>query len=255
MGSHPRDIFLLKMPDEFCDNKQQDHGVLVLNGNSLGKAETFKKRFRNSYRKNELISVENGQRKGWQSFVHQFHLNPINSIVLIDNYVLQNANSGKNNLIALFKSLLPHELSTIFHILIIIDNRGQKFLKRRLKDIQTQIQNELQNDVAYPVEVCIATHGIDQNFHSRLLISNYHLIKTDHGFDLFHENGKVKFANEQEFVGMYYTLYHDEGEPEIKMVSEKLEYVKKVISQIDHELAAGTNIIAGECNNRLLDDF
>ena len=148
---------------------------------------------------------------------------------------------------------MPKELECNFHILIIIDNRESKFSYEKIDRIREDIQSGLSLTVDYKVEVCITSHSIDDEFHKRVLITNYHIIESDFGFDIF-ENAKVKKPTDPTFLGVYHTLFRDEGDAEIKRVWRKLKHAKEKIKNIGNP-NQGLDLLVGDCENRLLAEF
>ncbi len=257
LSNFPRDIFLLKKPKSFCDTAMEKFGVLTLKSDKLSEIDLLAKRKHKSYEKGE--ATDNNSLylfPGWESFVEKLKITPINSAVLIDNHLFNNYQSGKINVINLIGSILPQKLEAIFHLLLVIDNREVKFNEERLLKLNNEIKSELEEKVGYEVEVGIVTHSLDEEFHLRALITNYHIIKADYGFDCFDKKGTVKKSNEISTQSAYFNLKYDQGDPEIKLMSKKLKSVKKLISRIENsETKIITNLIVGNFHNRLLNDF
>ena len=254
LNEHPRDIFMLNVNDNARDALEAKYGILLLNENNLNKIDIFRNRFRKTTSKGENSKTqdENGKEfSGWTSFTRSFNLYPINSLILIDNYIFSNIKTGKSNLINLVSSILPKTLNVDFQILIVTNNSSGKFTYENISQIKNDLEkrfNEIRN---YNIKVCIITHT-HKEFHQRLLISNYHLIRSDYGFNLF-KDSTTMHSNEMEFLGNYYTLYHNEGEPEIKLVCKNLKAIKELIKK--HSSTNPVELLVGDCQNRLLDDF
>ncbi len=244
LSLYPRDIFLLDKDDEFCKNAMDRFGVIVINSNSLEKIQTLSKKYQKSFDKGEEYTVHKEGKKlqGWSAFTSNFNLAPLNSIVLIDNYIFNNINSGKENLLQLFGSLLPNTLESAFHILIVIENKDAKHSLNSLTPVHKYIEEELNKLVEYQVELCIVSHVYSEEFHNRILLTNYHLIKAQYGFDMF-RNSKVNRTDEPEFLSVYRTIDENEGDPEIKTAEKKLRLVQKLIKKINPE----TDLIIGNC--------
>lgn len=257
LSNYPRDIFLLDQNDQFCKDSMKKYGVLILNSNSINHIKNLSIRYSKDYEKNEDVTIKKGNQtfSGWIVFLEKvkFNIAPLNSMVIIDNFLFNHLESGKRNLLDLILSLLPKELDCTFHILIIIDNRKAKFNDKKLEEIKNDIQTELQLKQKYKIEVGIMSHGVDEKLHARLLITNYHFIRSEYGVDVFN-NGKVKKDNHQELLGVYHTLSIEGGDTEIKTVCRKLKYIKEKLTAVKN-LNQSTDIIVGECDNRLLRDF
>jgi hypothetical protein len=248
----PRDIFLLDKPKSFCDSRIDKYGVLVLSAESLSDVVILCKRQHKSYTKGD--ETDNNENIGWRSFIDSFELQPINSLVIIDNYIFNNENSGKNNLINLIGSLLPKNLEISFQVLIVIDNRSAIYNLERLEVLKNEIQHDLRNNVEYEINVGIVTHPLKQEFADRFLISNYHIIESSHGFDCYNNDGMATRDHQSTILSAFYTLRNSEGDPEVKLMCRKLKQVKKLVEG-NNIPNTSTNLLVGDCKNRLLSDF
>jgi len=264
LSHNPRDIFLLNEDDDFCENAMNKFGVFVVNCNSLEKIQLLSKKYQKSFEKGETYAFNKNNKKliGWSAFISNINVMPLNSIVLIDNHIFNNIDSGKENLLSLFGSLLPNKLNSTFHILIIIENRDARHSMDSLLSVHKEIEEKLNGLVDYTVEVCIISHPYSEEFHNRVLLTNYHMIKAQYGFDMFH-NKKVKRTDEPEFLSVYYTIDEKEGDSEIKTAEKKIRLVQKLVERID----AKTDLIIGNffsdndvpekrrVRNKLIDNF
>ena len=255
ISQHSRDIFMLNKSSCFCNRLMNQYGILTLCSETLSDVQWLSNRNYKSFNKDQPTLTNNNE-GAWKEFFAHYKLNPINSVVVIDNHLFNNLESGKRNLLSLIKAVLPNELETTFQILIVIDNREAKFNSDKLDKIVNEIETELKSSVEYNIAVGIVTHSINEEFHKRILISNYHFLSTDYGFDVFDEKGKAKKTNEIISSGAYFSLKHSSGDPEIILISRKLKEVKKLINKINTtNTKIATDIISGDCNNRFLNDF
>lgn len=258
LSNFSRDIFILDKSKSFCDSTKDKSGILVLKTDSLSEMTILARRESRSYEKGQKTEYTKDETSisGWPSYVENLKIKPINSAVLIDNHLFNNFQSGKYNLVSLIGSILPKALKVKFNLLIVIDNREAKFNKEKLLNLKNEIQTELESLVDYEIDIGIVTHSIDEDFHQRVLITNYHIIKADYGFDCFDDEGKVKKSNDISTKSAYYTLKNDEGDAEIKIICRKLKSVKRLISKIQTSKSnIITNLIVGDYSNRLLSDF
>jgi len=185
LSSFPRDIFLLNKSKSFCDSRIDKYGVLVLNTDNLSNVEILAKRQYRSYENGDITETNenNNSSKGWQSFMRTFNIMPVNSVVVIDNFIFNNPESGINNITNLIGSIMPQNLESNFQVLIVIDNRNVTYNFENLENLKNEIQSKLEKNVGYEINVGIVTHPLNQEFHHRFSISNYHIIKSSYGFE------------------------------------------------------------------------
>jgi hypothetical protein len=168
----------------FCDSdipKTHEFGCLTLKSKNIELAKRL------LYY--EELSINNSYRD-WSVLKH-FKL-PINSLVITDNYFLQNDKSLEN-LKMILLSLMPSSLKIVFDLTII------GYSAKDFVNLATQFENIsqfLKANYSYSVNLSI----VREDFHARNIFTNYTRFDTDKGFGLF-ENGRIKPRN-------YTTLKH-----------------------------------------------
>jgi len=116
----------------------------------------------------------------------KFKLPPRNSIILADNYLLNNEKRFENNLFDLLKWILPTNLlEQDFHISIITrTGLGNDNTKKYEK-----IKNFL-STLNRPYSIRLGIFFVTMNkLHDRILISNYFRINVGHSFELLNDKG------------------------------------------------------------------
>lgn len=248
LDEFPHDIFILDKTKEYCAELMEKYGVLVMPNTDLSGIKHLTVRHRKDLRKNEPLQHE--QKKGWQAFFAQSNPYPVNSLILIDNYIFKKIDSGIRNLVEIIRSVLPEDLDCTFEILIITDNRDGRYTKEKIEKILNQIENKISGIKDYPVSVGIVLSGrINDELHQRIILTNYHLIKTDKGFNVFDSKGRSSHPEDITMEGAYHTL--NGGDPEIKTLLRKLEAVKDIFKETSEKNNAG--FMVGNFSNRFLD--
>jgi hypothetical protein len=256
LSQHARDIFLLNKTSEICNNLMNVSGVLTLCSETLSEIKILTKRNYRSYSKGQASASDNNS-GAWRNFFGEYNLNPLNSIVVIDNFLFNKIELGKRNLISLIKAVLPERLEISFQILIVLNNKEGKFSTEKLNKIKHDIETELKSDVQYQIDVSIVTYlSKKEEFHKRVIVTNYHLISADYGFDVFDEKGNAEKPNDIFVSGAYFSLKYNTGDSEVKLICQKLNEVKKLLDSVNNKNSKiETNLIIGNCKNRLLNDF
>lgn len=252
LSNFPRDLFILNKPKNNCRNLSEKQGILVLSHDDLSGIENLANRNRKSFEKGK--KMESNSLKGWQVYFKNTRAKPLNSLIIIDNYILRSVSTGKMNLLNILRGLMPDNLDSEFHILIVTDNRDVKFYNQKLEEIRIDILAVLKKQFNYDIKIGFVTHSMENEFHQRVIITNYHITTSDYGYDCFDTAGIVQKDNEVTTTGAYYTLKHREGDPEINSIVKKLKAVKQLINK-NKNISSNvqTNLLVGDFENRLLE--
>ncbi|RFP64356.1 hypothetical protein D0N36_14295 [Hymenobacter lapidiphilus] len=191
-------------------------------------------------------------RQGWPALLAPMGRLPMNSLLLVDNYLFTNLHEGRKNLLSLLDGLLPPRLDVEFHLLLVTTNPRNVLSPAVLADLFDQIRTHLNRP--YPLLLGLLTHGgQDRRFHRRAWVSNYHFGSSDRGFVCFDEQGRVKAHNDIRVQGAFRdarTPYSD-----VPWRSMVLELQSAAALRLHNEQLGGlmaTNLLYGNCNNRLL---
>ena len=177
----PKDIFILNYDDEKCSEITNDYGVFVTSDSNIKYPEIFNLNYKWSFLKNEIFSkdIDGKTYTGWRCLLDGIDLRPLNSLIIIDDYLFNNSHNkrgnliywGEENLINLLNSVLPYNLKVNFHILIVTQNsknRSIQWHNNFIDRFETKI-NELRD---YKIRVGLIIHN-SEDFHHRCIITNY----------------------------------------------------------------------------------
>lgn len=185
------DIYLMLPPEssEFSDFRESK-GILVTK--SLTDLEYLGDLCQTTLRPfNLLTEKQKGQLRkhneeyedidSWEDVFKGITIEPINSAVIIDNYLFNNFEGRKLSVYSIIKQLVPDKLKIPFHLTIFIYNDGK--LK---KDKMEQVIKEIHDlKLGSPIMVSIVAHTIKDDTHDRYILTNYHLINSGRGFGIF----------------------------------------------------------------------
>ncbi len=157
---------------------------------------------------------------------------PINSFVIVDQFLLKESSLFEKNLFQIIKNILPNELEDLsFHLSIITSQDGNSdkiFMERQLKKIQNQI--EILNK-PYPIAFTIWVSS-SKYAHNRWMLSNYFHLKSEQSFSYYNKEGKITKEAELSYFGI-------NGRP-YKLHYNKLQSLKEGIKNAD-VFGAGIN--------------
>ena len=109
---------------------------------------------------------------------------PVNAMVINDNYLFDIRRYDKRkeqSLFAILRTLIPSDLQSEFHLTILASNGDGKLTKDWLAEKAEEIKRLR---LCKNLKVNIVTHTSKDISHSRIILTNYHLITTDRGFSV-----------------------------------------------------------------------
>jgi len=143
--------------------------------------------------------------RGWDSVLDSVEHLPSNALILNDRYLFKTTNAvygnGFDNIRSILTELLPRELSTKYHIIVIFDRDeidplyNFKIIAKRLNDIAKEFNK--------PYEIVTEVLGLSEGkeiyykFHNRRIVSNYFVVKMDYTLAAFN---KTEGTSEQTII-------------------------------------------------------
>ena len=143
--------------------------------------------------------------RGWDSVLDSVEHLPSNALILTDRYLFKTTNAvygnGFDNVRSILTELLPRELSTKYHIIVIFDRNeidslyNFNSIAKRLNDIAQEFKK--------PYEIVTEVLGLSEGkdiyykFHNRRIVSNYYVVKMDYSLAAFN---KTEGTSEQTII-------------------------------------------------------
>lgn len=178
-------VYLTCNHSEFCQNIEANYGVKVIPNELVFKTDNFFNV--------HIESIEKGEKshKNWDFL--RVYKHPCNALAIVDNYILKNEMIINENIVPILDKLLPKKLEIPFHISIFAKNEfNNKKHQEHILNLISAIRPEL--------NFKFTMHKMQNEFHDRSIITNYMLIDSGSGFDLFSKNR----ANHQTRITGYY---------------------------------------------------
>lgn len=217
---NPHTIFFVDKTDLECQTLEARFGYKFLNSNSYydNKDVLFASFIFNITKKTKNVT---NCLTSWSDL--RPLKQPLNAIVIIDNYLLNGDESDlKSNIIPLLKILLPDErLEIPVHLSILTDTEkiSETKVKNRLELLKKSFQY-------LDLEITIV-HIASKDNHDRNIITNYLWLHSGHGFSYFNENGMIK----KNTTLFYYPIWHLQ-----RTTKTELEYDKTAFWSIQNLL-------------------
>jgi hypothetical protein len=268
IAEKPRAAFLLNYSQEEAFNHQLAYGVIVLSADRIDD-NILKGSFYKDLHVNDIIKAN--EKIGWQSMIN-FSLPPSNAMVITDDYLFSNEESGRNigqeNLIHLADALLPIELKVPYHICIISNDQPEMAKPPRSEQWCRTITDEIKRAISdlRPYEIIFEV-VFTKTLHKRRLFLNYLNASCDRGFGVFRvaDRSVVRSDNDFRCERIFNRIdIQEEGNSDYYSIEAGLMQLKKKCSSVKSFIANSRqltqNRVLGDCNpdfslkNRLIND-
>lgn len=178
------DVLILD-DDKDVDKPRKDYGILAVHS----KGQFFKD---NNFHFGYSIEIDDECKfKCWEDVVGQKPMLPVNSAILIDNYLWSNLNEfseeNKENLYPIIKHLIPKTLKTPFHLIFVVENGKSRFNQKNAEEKLKKVLKFATNESGVEVKGAIIAQTDTKIFHERVLVTNHHYFYSDKGFAIFRQ--------------------------------------------------------------------
>ena len=193
-------LFFTSESKEICEKVMKDYGVIVINAENMN---IFKPLIFDAG-----VALQKDEVSCWKKCLETNNMVPCNSLVIVDNYILNETDKIEENLTSIFDVLIPKKLDERlnFHIAIfttLCNDRGIPYnSKSRLEKVHN-ILCKIRPDLHFTVSIIKCSKD---KFHDRTIISNNLYIGCGGGFDLF-KKGKSQKTTTVSFFIPFFNLH------------------------------------------------
>ena len=193
-------IFFSSESKEICNKAMEEYGIIVIN------IENMNDFTQHVY--DQGVALQKKEENSWKICLDMQNLTPCNSLVVVDNYILNDTNSIDENLANLFDIFIPTQLnkSISFHLAIfttLCNDRGIPFnSKMRLEKIY-DILSKIRPGLNFSLSIIKCSKD---KFHDRIIITNNLYISCGGGFDLF-KKGKSQKTTTVSFFNPFFNFH------------------------------------------------
>ena len=255
------DIFLLLPPSSksYSDYRERK-GVLLTS--SLTDMQVIDDLGTSHYRPYTLLTEEQKEKLGkhgeeyedissWRDVFSTINVSPINSAVIIDNYLLSKFDRRKPSLYNLIQSLVPKGLTIPFHLSIFIYNKNGEVKKDRMEQVISEIHGL---KLASKIQVSIVVHTSGDVTHDRSILTNYHIITSGRGFSVIDNRG-VKENARGEIVSTFNNICNIPSITSMKHIhSHILDWLRDIYIDKRGMNSLYAFKVGDDFDNRLLSD-
>lgn len=259
---HADDIFLLLPPDSKPYlNYREQMGVLFIS--SLTDMQVIDELGNSHFRPYNLLT-DNQKRKlrehgeeyedisSWKDVLSTIRITPINSAVIIDNYLLSsNFERRRPSLYSLIQALVPTGLAIPFHLTIFMYNKNGELKKEKMGKVISEIHDL---KLGSKIKVSIVAHTSGDVTHDRMILTNYHLITSGRGFGVIDSRG-VRQNAQGEITSTFHNISFLPSMNSIKhQHSHVLDWMKDIYIDRRGMNSLYAFEVGDDFNNRLLSE-
>lgn len=196
---NPSALYILDIPAANALAIQRMYGVMCLSSSAPDISPLID--VNDEHTTEKKVALE----RGWDSVLDSVEHLPSNALILNDRYLFKTTNpvfgNGFDNIRSILTELLPRELSTKYHIIVIFD-RDEIDPLYNFKSISKRI-NDIALEFKMPYEIVTEVLGLSEGkdiyykFHNRRIVSNYFVVKMDYTLAAFN---KTEGTSEQTII-------------------------------------------------------
>jgi hypothetical protein len=242
------DILILDLKESDTKDIRDKYGILAINLN-----ETFIQD--QNYHYGYSIDSTKNTINCWSELFKEKPLFPINSAIIIDNFlwsdILKYKEENEDNIYPILNSIIPDTLEVPFNLMIVLQNKGNNLTKNKAKEIIKKMKKKIVSKSG--VEISIITQTDTKTFHERAILTNYHYIQSHKGFVAF-VNKRVKNETNGDRNWVFKDINNYVGEIQ---KHKHLSNAIKVYKLIQENKLINTDVIFNEgfLDNTILSNF
>lgn len=235
----PRSMFFFDITRAEAQDLSERFGVIVQSESDIDD-DILQLSFKKNLDKGEVVP---GQYDGWRNLLDSQKLPPSNSLIITDNYLLQNDHERKSvgieNVKLLLNAVLPAKLDTVFHILI-VSQMPDKVIPQKADLLVGQLKAYLSTIRDYEFQL---EYVFYKTVHPRKLISNYYVLTCDKGFKVFHPTKEATAYDENEIAlsSVLHDTRHTAGDTVLAISYKVLEKLRKLCKEAQEQVIGKVN--------------
>ena len=190
--------------------------------------------------------------KNWGVLLDKKVCTPINSMIIIDNYLYKSPNEYADfkldNLYTIIKKIYPENLKIPFELLIILDNRTDIIKKEYCEVIIEEIHSFMAKSKD-ELKIGIMTIAMNEEVHQRAILSNNFFLSSDKGFNVIKDALPVK-PTHGEYKWYYSSIRNHTGDITKYRQNDYLNDLNN-LKEKNKSTAEGHKFNVGHVDNRL----
>lgn len=219
---------IIILEDDVDVNKiRSEYGIMAIHNNDKY-LENNEYNFGYSFNKRDKV------KKTWVDVFGVEKITPINSAIIVDNYLWSDHESfnddNVNNFYPIFSNLIPKTLKISFHILMVIQNKGGAIIPKKAQEKISKFKRKLEKETGVEIEIGFVSQTDTSTFHERYILTNYHYISSHKGFTVF-DKGRVKTETNGERNWVFKDIKNYFGEIRKHQQLRNISNINKLIAK------------------------
>ena len=237
IAEKPRAMFFFDITASEAEELSTKYGVIVQSETAIND-RVLQLSFKKGLNKGVMVR---GNDDGWRNLLAGVKLPPMNSLIISDNYLLQNEANDKlvgfENLKMLLNSILPKTLGTSFHLLIVAP-MPQKIRPEKADQLNGMLKAFLKQVRPYDFQLEFV---FNNTIHPRKIFSNYFVIVGDKGFQLFHPTHTtlVYDDNQLAITSVLHDTIETYGDSELSLSLNDIDKIRKSCVTLREQILGG----------------
>lgn len=233
----PRAMFFFDITVLEAEELSSKYGVIVQSETAIND-HVLQLSFKKGLNKGTTVK---GNDDGWRNLLAGVKLPPMNSLIITDNYLLQNESNSKHvgfeNLKMLLNTILPKTLETTFHLLIVAP-MPQKIRPEKADQLNGMLKAFLKQVRPYDFQLEFV---FNSTIHPRKIFSNYFVIEGDKGFQLFHpmQTTLVYDDNQLSIISVLHDTLDTYGDSELTLSINYIDKIRKSCETLREQIMGG----------------
>lgn len=233
----PRAMFFFDISRKEAEELSSKYGIIIQSETDVND-NVLQLSFKKGFDKGDVVS---GASDGWTNMLNGQKLPPSNSLIITDNFLLQNDVEGKligfENIKMILNAILPKTLETVFHLLI-VSPMPQKIRPEKADQLNGMLKAYVKTIRDYDIQFEFV---FNNTIHPRKLISNYFVLVCDKGFQLFHPKNKTTIHDENEITltSVLHDTRNTSGDTVLAISYKDIEKIKKSCVTLREQILGG----------------
>lgn len=193
-------LFIVDDDGVKCEDIGKRFGVCIVSRKSIHNADFLLQRL-----VQRELPMHDKRYRNWQETLNGLPIAqvPVNALVITDTHLFGDKGRfidiGRSNLISLLQILLPTELATDFHLLLVASNRAVPFDETSFATFSQEIETDLGRPYKLQIGLITRPEGGKER---RSIVGNYYFCTSQHGFACF-KNFRPDYNNDFNAYGPF----------------------------------------------------
>jgi len=177
----------------------------------------------------------------WEELFNSGAKLPSNALIIIDRYIFgyegathSGYQDGVDNIKMIMKNVLPDQLCCDYHVMVLFSDSCSTDNNYSIDKVAEELDDFKNNELKKPYNIEIELFSVyhkDPVFsdtHNRRILSNYFMVKAEHLFKVFRQDGTSITTQDLELIRLYSKGLRDYSDSSVRFISRALNSVSQM---------------------------